>query len=282
MRFSQLCWIFVLVLIAAPSHAGPICTGFWDCLPLASFLFLMHVAPYTLIVFVLSGAIWVWRKKAGTQKAGRVLRFVCFAAGALLVFPTVNLVTTASSNAKHQKQQREKTAALDFKTFRIEKLPAGHTASPYRLNGCIRDLYEGEEVTGFPTVETINTRIENSNGEYWGVVYQLLPPKEGSLQCDSGHFEIPKYCHGPSSSSCEEVARTRSGIALYRAPRDFRRLEDHFYFTLDGTLVIFSILEKTKPEDIGWILEAAESMRLVTPSELTDRSKEFPLEINRF
>jgi hypothetical protein len=35
LRLRHVCWVIILISIAGPSHAGPICSGFWDCLPLS-------------------------------------------------------------------------------------------------------------------------------------------------------------------------------------------------------------------------------------------------------
>jgi hypothetical protein len=175
------------------------------------------------------------------------------------------------ANEAFLQKQREKSLSLRFKTHRIEKLPSGFTASPYRLGECVRDLYPGEEPTGIPTLDTISTLIEKPDGQYWAAVYQMRPPKQGDLQCNLGYFDIPKYCYPPFSRSCEEAAQTHSGVTIYQAPPDLSNLGESFYITLNGTLVIFAFFEKTTPEEMGQLLEAVESMRLFSPSALANQ-----------
>jgi hypothetical protein len=122
-------------------------------------------------------------------------------------------------------------------------------------------LYAGEPTTASTTTDTIQTRIENPDGDYWVTVYQMIPPIKGDLECDTGAINVDEFCRGSNAKPCIEEVRTQAGIAIYRAPLKFRGLPVARYIWMEDTLVVFVFHDDVEPEDLNRLTQIAESMR---------------------
>jgi hypothetical protein len=161
-------------------------------------------------------------------------------------------------------QLRETSRALDFETLQIDLLPFDFTVPQYRLTSCVR--------APNTAIDVIEARIEKPDGERWAGVYQLLPPEEGgSVSCAAVELNVHDYCHRsphPGSRSCMTVSYGGSSIKAHRTKRDQNASFQHLYAIIDGTLVVFAFDHKMAWKEIGQALEAMESMKRVTLSEL--------------
>jgi hypothetical protein len=108
LRRLQVCWVLFLVSIAGPSHAGPICSGFWDCLPLTLIGLLPIVVVIVVVLLFVALLVFALReglserwKRQGVDSAGRRLRLACITAGILLLPVAWYWVTTANNARKH-------------------------------------------------------------------------------------------------------------------------------------------------------------------------------------
>ena len=61
------------------------CDGVLGCFPLYFISFSMVLAPVLMLIFVISGAMWVRQTKKGAEPPGRLLRRACTTTGTLLV-----------------------------------------------------------------------------------------------------------------------------------------------------------------------------------------------------
>lgn len=277
-RIAAGAWSCLLTLgLPGTSSAGPICDGFWECLPLNVTMFSALATPLAFWIAIGLGV-------ALARGFGRDSRSMRIVAWLVVVASTLVFVSGARIRLGTLMANRRYAISVNSNLEALEFTPKG---PPCKTESSLDCRFEvGSSEVG--PVESRSPEIEPSillETGHWGGsngsvdVWQVrVPDGPGPLCADvdvGSNREIDWEI--VTSKICRSISQTSTGVPIYRTDTaDRPTMGRQYSLVLDHTLFIFDVFDPLSPGEAGNVAQVNRLLDTFQPIPLAEFRHEPP------